>query len=311
MARDSESRSRAEALNLLAACGTGALVIGLLNPLDCVKQRWQVASSREARTTLVAFSRRLVQHEGLWYGLWWPGLVSNCLACSISVGARLGIYPKLRDRLLGAPGAGTGADRMFFSGLVGGAVGYVAAAPLFYATRVAQAEAGVVGADGRLLTGARAGRPPTAAGASGLPMLRALAASRGVVGLWKGADVLVARGALMSATQLATYDLAKKRMLGAGLVDGPLVHSLASVCASLTLTTAICPLDVVLTRYQADVARTHSSASAAAAALVREGGPRALMRGWTPLWLRFLPSSVLTFHIYEQSRRLLLGSYLD
>ena len=34
-------------------------------------------------------------------------------------------------------------------------------------------------------------------------------------------------------------------------------------------------------------------------------------RGWVPLWLRFLPSSVLTFHIYEQARRLLLGSYLD
>jgi hypothetical protein len=35
------------------------------------------------------------------------------------------------------------------------------------------------------------------------------------------------------------------------------------------------------------------------------------MRGWTPLWLRFLPSSVLTFAIYEQARLLLLGKYLD
>ena len=37
-------------------------------------------------------------------------------------------------------------------------------------------------------------------------MLRHLAATNGVVRLWRGADVLVARGALMSATQLATYD---------------------------------------------------------------------------------------------------------
>ena len=30
-----------------------------------------------------------------------------------------------------------------------------------------------------------------------------------------------------------------------------------------------------------------------------------------PLWARFLPSSILTFHIYEQTRRLIVGRYLD
>ena len=39
-------------------------------------------------------------------------------------------------------------------------------------------------------------------------------------------------------------------------------------------------------------------------------GPRVLMRGWLPLWARFLPSSVLTFYIYEQFRMLLVGSYM-
>ena len=50
---------------------------------------------------------------------------------------------------------------------------------------------------------------------------------------------------------------------------------------------------------------------ACARALVAEGGPMALFRGWTPLWARFLPSSLLTFVIFEQSRKLLLGKYLD
>ena len=48
-----------------------------------------------------------------------------------------------------------------------------------------------------------------------------------------------------------------------------------------------------------------------AQALVRKGGAAALFRGWIPLWARFLPSSVLTFVIYEQSRKILLGKYLE
>ena len=35
-----------------------------------------------------------------------------------------------------------------------------------------------------------------------------------------------------------------------------------------------------------------------------------LLRGWLPLWARFLPSSVLMFVIYEQLRRAMLGDYL-
>ena len=203
---------------------------------------------------------------------------------------------------------------MFVSGLLGGAAGYIAAAPFFAAARISQAEAGLVGADGILSTGARKGLKPTAPGSdSGLPMLAHLARRDGVRGLWRGSTVLVARGALMSATQLFTYDTTKRRLKGLGLTDGPLVHCTASLAASLTLTTAICPLDVVYTAFLAGPAIGRPSASpwACAAALVAEGGPQALMRGWVPLWARFLPSSVLTFLIYEQARRALLGSYLD
>lgn len=92
-----------------------------------------------------------------------------------------------------------------------------------------------------------------------------------------------------------------------------MVHCAASLAASLTLTTAICPLDVTYTAYLTGPAlgRPHASPLACARALIAEGGARALLRGWVPLWLRFLPSSLLTFLIYEQSRRLLVGRYLD
>lgn len=91
------------------------------------------------------------------------------------------------------------------------------------------------------------------------------------------------------------------------------MHSAASLAASLALTTAICPFDVTYTAFTAGptIGRPHASPAAAARALLREGGPAVFLRGWLPLWARFLPSSVLTFHIYEQTRRALLGSYLQ
>jgi hypothetical protein len=145
-------------------------------------------------------------------------------------------------------------------------------------------------------------------------MLGYLMRTTGVYGLWKGAGVLVVRGAVMSSTQLSSYDLTKKYCTNnLRMSDGPLVQCVASLVASIVLTTCIAPLDVTLTTYQAgpSVGRHYDSAWSCARALVHRGGPSALLRGWVPLWARFLPSSVLTFIIYEQARRLLVGSYLD
>ena len=298
----------ADACNIVASCFTGATVIAITNPLDCLKQRWQVAQTSTG--TPLSFAREIVRAEGVWCGLWYPGLLSNCLACTMSVGTRIGLYPRLRDSF--SAGKSGSTFGMFASGLAGGALGYIVSAPFFFASRVAQTEAGVI-ADGILVTGACAGRAPSVVDAGGLATLRHLLSSHGLSALWKGASVLVARGAVMSSTQLTTYDLSKRRLLAAGVEDGPLVHSAASVAASVVLTTAICPLDVVLTTYQAGplVGRPYASAWEAARGLVGAGGPAALMRGWLPLWARFLPSSFLTFHIFEQTRRLLLGTYLN
>ena len=88
--------------------------------------------------------------------------------------------------------------------------------------------------------------------------------------------------------------------------DGPAVHAACSVAASLAVATSICPLDILYTQMLA----RQLSGWACAGALLREHGPAVFFRGWTPLWARFLPSSVLTFLIYEQARRLLGGAYL-
>ena len=49
----------------------------------------------------------------------------------------------------------------------------------------------------------------------------------------------MARGALLSASQLTTYDLVKGQLKASGLEDGPLVHTVASFTTSLSVATAI------------------------------------------------------------------------
>ena len=171
----------ADAAGLAASCFTGAAVIGLTTPLDCLKQRWQV-EPRSAQS-MAGFAQRIVRIQGLWGGLWRPGLATNVAACTCSVGTRLGLYPVIRDLL--APVTG---GSQFVSGLLGGALGYTSAAPFFFATRVAHAEAGL------------SSRP-----CIGIGTMARLAADGGVRGLWRGGGVLVARGALMSGSQLQCH----------------------------------------------------------------------------------------------------------
>ena len=118
----------------------------------------------------------------------------------------------------------------------------------------------------------------------------------------------------MSSTQLGSYDLTKKYCTNTlHMSDGPFMQCVASLVASVVLTTCIAPFDVTLTTYQAgpSIGRHYESPLACARALLQQSGPSVLLRGWVPLWARFLPSSVLTFVIYEQARWLLVGGYLD
>ena len=181
----------------------------------------------------------------------------------------------------------------FAAGLLTGGLGYMAAAPFFFASRIAHIE----GKDKLSL---------------GLGTLRDLYGKVGLGGLWRGSGVLVARGAVMSGTQLASYGVAKRWMIENGVAkDGPLLHCGASLVASVSLTTAICPLDVTLTRFQANVARNEAysgSPLACARDMLHREGPWSFFRGWSTIWIRFMPSSVLTFLIYEQLLQRLSGA---
>ena len=100
-------------LNFAASCITGSTAVALFNPPDCLRVRWQTLPVAEMAGThggsLLGFGRSVVAAEGLWRGLWAPGLCANAIGIGCSTGLRLGLYPAIRDALAGAgaaPGAG-------------------------------------------------------------------------------------------------------------------------------------------------------------------------------------------------------------
>lgn len=304
---------------------SAGLAVGLLNPMDCLRIRWQVTdSTRTAKQSLMGFARAIVTREGLWHGLWRPGLIANASSIALSSALRMGVYPTLRDmlsELIVGKTSSQGDDdvattkqarAMVASSLLAGGVGYWITTPTFQMKVRLQAEAGLRGADGILLTGARAGHAPQYGGL--LHGLARLAREEGLSGLYRGGGALVVRGALITSAQLVSYDLAKTQAKASKLIaDGPALHVLSSIFAAFWMATLAAPMDVLMTRYQTGpmMGKAYTGLVDCARDMARSDGVRGFYRGWWPFFLRLAPVNMILFPIYEQLRRLMGLEYLN
>lgn len=294
--------------NVALSAATGAINMFLTNPLDSLRIRWQCLPSDCGKVlpgSILTFTRHIIASEGIWHGLWFPGLVPNCLGCACSVGVRLGFYPTIRDALCPAAGDNnqTGAKKsgaMLASGLIAGAAGYTAGAPLFLVKTRLQSQGTQRRAELSKQSGARA-------------EIARIWQQYGFVGLWRGATILIFRGAVLSASQTAAYDTTKTVCKSNYIMDdGPVLHAIASLAGAVALTTSIIPIDVVLTRYQtASDAEVTQGPTKCVLDIFRREGLRGFTRGWLTLFVRMAPSSFFTFLIYEQLRRLAGFKYLN
>ena len=114
------------AAGLGAAGFAGGLSVAIMNPLDTLKVRYQVSTEPGG---MRGFAGQIVRQEGLWRGLWVPGVGANFGAICISSVGRVGCYPYVRDGLLNAVGLEKNAGVMFVAGLLAGAVGYLVSSP--------------------------------------------------------------------------------------------------------------------------------------------------------------------------------------
>ena len=288
------------AAGLGAAGFAGGLSVAIMNPLDTLKVRYQVSTEPGG---MRGFAGQIVRQEGLWRGLWVPGVGANFGAICVSSVGRVGCYPYVRDGLLNAVGLEKNAGVMFVAGLLAGAVGYLVSSPVYQVKTLAQAEAGLL-ENGVFATGASVGQAPRYAS-----LVQGLGTLKRDGHLWRGAGALVVRGALLSAGMQVGYDgfktWAKRRKM---LEDGPVLHGLAACAGGVGAGVCATPADVVMTRYQAS--SEYRSAFGAAADILRKDGVLAFYRGFTPFVVRLGPVFLISLPLTEQIRRLAGLGYL-
>uniref|UniRef100_A0A1I8HTP7 TYR_PHOSPHATASE_2 domain-containing protein n=1 Tax=Macrostomum lignano TaxID=282301 RepID=A0A1I8HTP7_9PLAT len=279
----------------LAGCSnlTAAVVT---NPVDVVKIRLQIqgeAANRTSSARYAGFIRGLatvVRNEGL-RGLY-KGVVPSMMRDGGYGAIRVGLYEPVK-RLFGETDpANFSLWKKICSGAVTGVLGSAVATPTDLVKVRMQA----------FESGARY-RGTWHAFVS-------IYAEGGVPALYKGIGPTVARAAVVTATQVPSYDHFKHTMLSRGLLkEGLPLHFLASMFAGLMCAITTSPLDVVKTRVmnQDTVGlrgAAYSNAFSCAAAAIRTEGLTGLYKGFVPNWMRIGPHTVITFMIFEQLRKL-------
>ena len=127
--------------------------------------------------------------------------------------------------------------------------------------------------------------------------------------LYHGWSACVLRAALLSSSQLASYDglksTAKQLELG---TEGPAMHTMCSFASGLIAQTVVQPADTIRTVMLSGNAG--GGLRECTASIVREGGLRALFRGYLPAILRQGPVIAMQMPLIEEIRRLFGLGYM-
>ena len=111
------------------------------------------------------------------------------------------------------------------------------------------------------------------------------------------------RAMLMTASQLASYDVIKQAILAnTPLKDNLVTHFTASIAAGFIATTVCSPVDVIKTRVMS--AMEKESMMSLLSRIFRTEGAGWMFRGWVPSFIRLGPHTVATFIFLEEHKRL-------
>ncbi len=147
-------------------------------------------------------------------------------------------------------------------------------------------------------------------GAQALRSDGSLGGFRGGIGsLWRGVGPTIFRAALLTSSQVATYDQVKN-MLKSGqhvvhMNEGIGLHFVASMVAGFACSVTSQPVDVIKTRVMQDKDRKYAGSMAVVGRLLREEGPLAFYKGFSMCWGRLSLHSGISLLLFEQFRALL------
>ena len=275
-------------LSALASC-LGAF---LSHPLDILRARLQASPALslrvQARALLLAGPRGVL-----------VGLPASLARESTYSATRLSLYPlfKAWGGGGGGGGGGEGLAVLVAAGAAAGVCGSLVGNPAdIIKTRQIVAASGGAAAPQRSLL------------QEGALIVREGGGARA---LWRGVVPAAQRAAAVTAGQLASYDVAKRELAAAaGLREGPALHAGAAAAASLCATASSMPFDQVKTAFYLSVGaggqqpqQQRQGVAAALAGLVREGGVRALFRGFLPAYSRVGVHTLCTLTALEALRK--------
>ena len=131
-----------------------------------------------------------------------------------------------------------------------------------------------------------------------------IARLEGLKGLYKGVGPTILRAAILTSSQLGSYDVIKNNVLihYFHMEDGLALHFYSAMIAGLATTTATNPVDIIKTRYMSDTKGLYRSPVHCFVDTVRKEGPLALLKGWTPFYWRLGPHTVILFLMIEKMR---------
>ncbi|KAK3721833.1 Mitochondrial dicarboxylate transporter [Vermiconidia calcicola] len=124
----------------------------------------------------------------------------------------------------------------------------------------------------------------------------------GFASLFRGVWPNSTRAVLMTASQLASYDVFKKELLTrTKMNDDIYTHFTASLMAGFVATTVCSPVDVIKTRVMST--RTKESIVTLVTRITANEGLIWMFKGWVPSFVRLGPHTIATFMFLEQHKK--------
>lgn len=285
-------------------CGTS-----VTNPIDVIKIRMQLENELVVHEGLSAIKNRyydgfvkggsrIVRNEGI--GGLYKGLLPSLMREGSYSTIRLGAYEPLKVYFGATDPAHTPLWKKICAGAISGTIGSAIATPTDLVKVRMQAQ-------GKLFDGEVPRYKST------FSAFKEIIQTQGLRGLYTGVGPTVKRAAILTATQIPSYDHAKHTILNAELMkEGPVLHVISSMIAGFMTALTTSPVDVIKTRIMnqkshgvAHHERVYKNAFDCFLKTLRSEGPLGLYKGFIPNWMRIGPHTIITFFIFEELRHLI------
>ncbi|QIW96812.1 hypothetical protein AMS68_002330 [Peltaster fructicola] len=255
------------------------------HPLDLIKVRLQMQKSDGPKKNMTQMFVHIFRNNGV-LGLY-KGLSASLLRQITYSTTRFGVYEDLKERF------STPTEQPSFGALVAmasvsGFLGGIAGNPADILNVRMQNDAALPAEERRNYKHALNG-------------LTRMVRDEGVTSMFRGVWPNSIRAMLMTASQLASYDIFKKELLArTSMGDNLYTHFTASFMAGFVATTVCSPVDVIKTRVMSSKDK-HNIVTLILDITKREGLGWTF-KGWVPSFIRLGPQTIATFLFLEQHK---------